>query len=274
MLKKMREEDASLPPEESTILATLLPGSLDTYRFDGRDSDALFNSYCKFTELVEGIADPSLISSHLGVCWLFGIVDSIVAPALFITSFSIPENAVRLVSAAYTSLWVLIGGLCFVAALRVCPATIRKLPSLLPGSRRPSQPLDLNNVIPVFLTASAFVGFAFLAFSTSNKFAVLIATLVILNFEFRYLLEAPTGGGRKVLADLTGFREFLRRADADRFNRENKPGYTPRTLEKYSGYAVALDVEHARGEEFAESMLELVQFDQAYSPRLPMIILL
>jgi hypothetical protein len=65
------------------------------------------------------------------------------------------------------------------------------------------------------------------------------------------------------------FREFLSRADADRFNRENKPGKTPEILEKYTAYAVALDVEQGWGEEFTENLLELLQFDQAYKIRTP-----
>jgi hypothetical protein len=48
-------------------------------------------------------------------------------------------------------------------------------------------------------------------------------------------------------------------------NRENRPGDTPEILEKYTAYAVALDVEHAWGEEFTENLLEMLQCDLAYS---------
>jgi hypothetical protein len=79
------------------------------------------------------------------------------------------------------------------------------------------------------------------------------------------LLEAPTNAGRAALVKLEGFREFLARAEAGQLNRENQPGETPETLEKYISYAVALDVEHAWGEEFTENLLEMLQFDLAYS---------
>jgi hypothetical protein len=82
---------------------------------------------------------------------------------------------------------------------------------------------------------------------------------------FRTLLEAPTDAGRAIIEKLDGFREFLCRTDADRLNRENKPGVTPETLEKFTAYAIALDAEHAWGEEFTENLLEIVQFDLAYS---------
>jgi len=48
-------------------------------------------------------------------------------------------------------------------------------------------------------------------------------------------------------------------------NRENEPGYTPDILENCTAYAVALDVEHGWGDEFVENLLEMIQFDAAYS---------
>lgn len=68
-----------------------------------------------------------------------------------------------------------------------------------------------------------------------------------------------------MIAELENFKEFLSRADSDRLNRENQPGETPAILEKYTAYAVALDVEHAWGEEFTGNILDLLQYDQAYS---------
>jgi hypothetical protein len=112
------------------------------------------------------------------------------------------------------------------------------------------------------------VGFALLAFLTSTHFALFLAALVTLNSMFRHPLDAPTRAGRKVLAELEGFCEFLSRADADRLNRENQPGHTPQTLEKYSAYVVALEVQHAWGEEFTENLLELLEIHKAYSGRL------
>jgi hypothetical protein len=92
-----------------------------------------------------------------------------------------------------------------------------------------------------------------------------------MNVFSRYLLNAPTSAGRKALAELTSFREFLSRADADRLNRDNTPGNTPDTLEPHTAYAVALGVEHGWGEEFAGDLLEMLEADQAYSlsARLP-----
>lgn len=142
----------------------------------------------------------------------------------------------------------------------------------------PAKPLTpppgLNDAVPVILIGPIFLGFSFLAYWTSLKFVTLAVALVLINFVFQHLLEAPTGEGRKAIAELENFREFLSRADAERWNRENDPGQTPEILDKYSAYAVALDVEHAWGEEFTANLLELLQFDQAtmcssQSPRCP-----
>jgi hypothetical protein len=83
-------------------------------------------------------------------------------------------------------------------------------------------------------------------------------------------MESPgpvSAAAHDVLSELSGFREFLARADADRLNRENSPGRTPEVLEKFTAYAVALDVERGWGEELAENLLELLQFDQVYGRR-------
>ena len=268
VLERLRESDGALPLDESVILTSLfVPASIHTYKFNARDCDRICEAYKKFRGTVEGIADPNLISAHIFV-WSCGLAISWVIIAIVIASLPIFDIASPWPSIAVTSLWILIGGSSLVAALRIWPATIRKLGSHLPGSRR-RRPLDLNDAIPVILLAPIFLGFSFLAYLTSLKFVLLAVALIIVNFIFRHSLEAPTSKGRKVLAELANFREFLSRADADRLNRENDPGQTPAVLEKYSAYAVALGVEHAWGEEFTANLLELLHFDEAYSMPTP-----
>jgi hypothetical protein len=268
VLERLSESDGSLPSDESVILTSIFnPASNHTCKFSARDCDRICEAYKKFCETVEGIADPKLISAHIGVWWC-GVAVSWAIIAMVIASLPIFDIASPWPSIAFMSLWILIGGCSLVAALRIWPATIRKLGSYLPGSRR-RRPLDLNDAIPFVLIAPIFLGFSFLAYWTSLKFVLLAVALIIVNFIFRHWLEAPTSEGRKVIAELVNFREFLSRADADRLNRENDPGQTPEVLEKYSAYAIALGVEHAWGEEFTGNLLELLQFDQAYDVPLP-----
>jgi Predicted membrane protein (DUF2207) len=271
VLEKLREPDGSLPLDESVILTTLFfPPSIHTYKFNGRDYDWICKAYEEFCRTVEGIADPSLISGH-SIAWWCGQTASWMIIVVVAASLTINKAASPLASIAYLGFWILIGGSSLVAALRVWPATLRKLISFLPGNKRPRRPLDLNDAVPVILIAPIFLGFSFLTYLTSLKFVLLAVGLIVMNFVFRHLLEAPTEEGRKVIAELDNFKEFLSRADADRLNRENQPGETPAILEKYSAFAVALDVEHAWGEEFTGNLLELLQIDQAYAVKTPRI---
>jgi hypothetical protein len=271
ILERLRKPGAELPPEEATLFASVFPSALNTYSFNGAEYHRLCGSYREFRSTVEGIAEPALISPHL-VLWFFGVAYSVEMPLT--VAFAVP-NLVHKASApslVFCGLVTLLGGSCLVAAVRVWPATLRKLASFLPFDGRPSRPLNLNDFVPVYLTATALIGFAFLASFISTQFALLTTALVFVHAVALHLLEAPTAAGRKLLAELDGFREFLSRADADRLNRENKPGRTPQTLEEYSAYAVALNVEHAWGEELTDELMELLQFEQAYE-RWPMFLL-
>ena len=261
VLEKLREPDEEVPLDESVIPAALFPSEgVHTYKFNRREYGRICKAYKNFCETVKGIADPTLISAHAGVWWC-GILVSCVILAMVTTSFP----SVALAQLAYLGVWVIAGGSSLVAALRVWPATIQKLTTFLPGSKSRRRPFDMNDAIPVILIGPIFLGFSFLAYWTSLKFVKLTVALITINFVFQHLLEAPTKEGRKTIAELKNFREFLSRADADRLNRENEPGQTPEILEKYSAYAVALDVEHAWGEEFTTNLLELLQFDQVYN---------
>ena len=57
----------------------------------------------------------------------------------------------------------------------------------------------MNDAVPVILIGPIFLGFSFLAYWTSLKFVTLAVALVLLNFVFQHLLEAPTGRAAKQL---------------------------------------------------------------------------
>jgi hypothetical protein len=269
-LTRLRESDSALPPEELYALAEVFPSGLETYQFDAHTGNSdLSRVYKGFEITVESIAVPKLISPRLGF-WLAGLAVASPAVVQVLALFPARDDHTSLMI-LYPVLWIVLGGFCLVAALRAWPATLRKLATLLPGSRRPACPPDLIDLTPFFLTTTAALAFGYLAFLSSPQFAVLVTSAVILGASTHNLLESPTRAGRRLLAELSGFREFLARADADRLNRENKPGHTPRVLEKYSGFAMALSVEKGWGEVFTSDLLQLLQFDRAYSVTPPEI---
>jgi hypothetical protein len=262
--EKLRDSDMQLPPEESDILSLLFPTVTTSYSFNASDTDRLFETYAHFRETVHDIATPELMSTH-GILWFVGLIYSLTSLEPIVFAFPRFGSDLPLASIGFLIAMIFVGGSCFVAALRVWPGTLRKIISFAPGRRHPRRPFNLNDAIPLFLTATALVGFMFVAVLTSTKLAGLAAAALAMNVFSRHLLDAPTSAGRRVLAELRAFREFVSRTDADSLEHQNEPGKTPRTLDPYISYAVALGVEHGWGEEFTENLLELLQVDQAYN---------
>ncbi|HUB58949.1 MAG TPA: hypothetical protein VL975_00680 [Candidatus Micrarchaeia archaeon] len=262
-LEKLKEPEGSVTPEESALLSGLFMNSLTRCSFNNVDSAAICGVYAEFRDVLETVAEQKLFSSHTGL-WLGGVAISAEAVLFAVPSVPFHADSRTIFSAAYVILWTLLGGFCFVAALRVWPATIRKLISWLPGVNRPRRPFAAEDATPIFLTATAGFGMAFLASLTSREFSGLVVAVLLVDTVFCHLMKAPTREGRRIIAELHNFREFLSRVDSDRLSLENDPGQTPRMIEAYSPYAIALDVEHAWGEEFADSLLALIQWNRAY----------
>ena len=65
------------------------------------------------------------------------------------------------------------------------------------------------------------------------------------------LLKAPSRGGRKIMDQIEGFREYLSVAEEDRLNVLNPPEKTPELFERFLPYAIALDCQNAWAAKFA-----------------------
>ena len=263
-LKKLKPTDESLPAEESCILESFFQGSFDKYEFRVTDVSLLTSTLHKFEKAIAEVAEPDLISRHWGL-WYTGTVFSMLILMAVIGSLPIHVNGRQLPGILYLCLLGALCGACFISALRVWPATFRKIISRLPGVSRPTRPFNISDTVPIVLSISALVGFGLLASTTSNQVALLVTAVLFMDVVFHHLCEAPTAEGREVIEELKGFRAFVARADADRLNRENSPGATPQTLEANTGYAVALSVERGWGEEFTANLLQLLEMDRAYT---------
>jgi hypothetical protein len=253
-----------LSSEEAVTLTGLFPGDGATCTFNTIDPGRICQAYSDFCQALKTEVEPQFLSPHTWF-WLFGAAYSLCA--VWVAAASIPALARSQWSLGdlYLMAWILLGGFCFVAALRVWPATIRKLISWLPGIDHLPRPFTWDDAAPIYLTASAAVGFGLLAYLSSRQFAAVLGAVLLVDIVSLQLLQAPTREGRKMIATLVNFRDFLSRVDADRLNRENEPGKTPRVLEQYAAYAIALDVENAWGEEFADHLLALIHWNEAYS---------
>ena len=82
-----------------------------------------------------------------------------------------------------------------------------------------------------------------------------IATIVLLFLTvafFAIIMKRPTLRGRKVLDEMMGFSDYLEVAEKDELNLRNPPEKTPQLFEAMLPYALALGVEQAWAEKFAD----------------------
>ncbi len=109
-------------------------------------------------------------------------------------------------------------------------------------------------------------GLFLLSEAVSIPAAGTLAGMGFLNALFYHLLKAPTLSGRKIMDQIEGFKLYLSVAEKDRLNLLNPPEKTPALFEKYLPYALALDVENAWSEQFAEVLAKAGTETQPYSP--------
>ena len=95
----------------------------------------------------------------------------------------------------------------------------------------------------------------------------LMVLVVAMNMAFYHLLKAPTMLGRRILDRIEGFKMFLGATEADRLQRMVPAERTPELYEKYLPYALALGVEQAWTEQFADVLATAMRPDgSGYHP--------
>ncbi len=95
----------------------------------------------------------------------------------------------------------------------------------------------------------------------------LMVVVVIMNMAFYHLLKAPTMLGRRILDRIEGFKMFLGATEGDRLQRVAPSERTPELYEKYLPYALALGVEQAWTEQFADVLSAAMRPDgSGYHP--------
>ncbi len=111
--------------------------------------------------------------------------------------------------------------------------------------------------IVVLVIAASMVGFVLI---------VVLLVLVGISLLFHHLLKAPTGAGRQLMDKIEGFKMFLSAVEKDRLNFLNPPEKTPELFEKYLPYALALGVEQAWSQQFAEVLAAAGRSGEGYTP--------
>jgi len=118
--------------------------------------------------------------------------------------------------------------------------------------------------LPFF--AGEIAGVIMLSSAVSIPTAMTLAAMGFLNGLFYRLLKAPTLSGRKIMDQIEGFKLYLSVAEQERLNLLNPPERTPELFERYLPYALALDVENAWSEQFAEVLARAGTGTEPYHP--------
>jgi len=98
------------------------------------------------------------------------------------------------------------------------------------------------------MTASLFA----LNVASGPTFLVIVSIVVmaLVVVVFAIIMRRPTGLGRHLLDEVSGFREYMEIAERDEMNLRNPPDKTPVLFEKYLPFALAMGVEQQWAERF------------------------
>lgn len=97
----------------------------------------------------------------------------------------------------------------------------------------------------------------FLLRTVAPAFANVTGLMILINMFAAPGMRSCTPGGRKVLNQIHGFREFLQSAEQDRLQQLNLPGETVLAGHEYLPYAIALDIKEDWGDELGiKAMVE------------------
>jgi predicted membrane protein DUF2207 len=122
---------------------------------------------------------------------------------------------------------------------------------------KPTRPTLAQRLQPIVIALLFFVlpGFliASLAMPRAKFFVLSLLLALVLNSTFMVVMRAPTQEGRKVLAQLAGFREFLVRVEQDQLERMNTPAEKAEMMDRFLPYAIALGVKEGWGDTMASA---------------------
>ena len=263
------DSSARLESEEQLIADDLFRGLTSEHYVGGKlisTIDARTNSRClsQLTTLertarsvrnaLESAIEPELLSSHFA--WF--------VPGLTLTLWCLiaalyPEvdglrqaqgpGPVLMPALALVAVWALL------ATIKTLPATLYKLKSHLPGRTPRPLPMVKSDRVVFILLLVALVSLVLFAWITSVPFALQLGGFLMANLFGLVALRTPTAAGYALLAQLSDFRMFLAQVDSDRVNRMNAPTAPSPIAEKYWAWALALNVEHAWGEQLTAAIL-------------------
>jgi hypothetical protein len=206
---------------------------------------------CSVRDSIESSVEPELISPHFA--WL--------VPGFLVSMWSLlaalyPEIDGLLARQGQLILLPAIAAAWSVqATVKTLPAIFLKIKSRLPWCEPRALPFAKRDLMTVVMLSVAAASLGVIAWISSPLLALQFGVFLLLNMGGLLALRAPTSEGHRLLREMADFRVFLVQVDSDRVNRLNPPDATAPSAEKYWPWALALDVEHGWGEQFAAEVL-------------------
>lgn len=249
---------ASLEAEEDVIAQALFSRNVPSVRLS--ELHKLESIARNVRSALESSAEPDLISPHFSWfvpaltmslwCFLAGLYPEM-------ESLAKSDGIALLMFPAFFSVWGLL------ATFKTLPAMLSKLKSFLPGRTGHPQRLVKADLTAPFMVTVAAASLGVIAWATSLQLAMLFGSFVTVNLAGLMALRSPTGTGHQLLDQLSDFRMFFATVDSDRVNRLNTPNVPSPNAEQYWAWALAFDIEHAWGEQFAAAVLNRLGPDSA-----------
>ncbi|MHA1154054.1 MAG: DUF2207 domain-containing protein [Alphaproteobacteria bacterium] len=240
-------EEVDLAPGEATVARKLFSYGQNEVQLKQKNHKRLGKAQKALKKSLQRDYEKTYFLTNTGL-FLPGLAITLMTFGLVAVFGTEPAGA------AFITLWLSFWSLgCYALANAVIGAW-RKTTTTATGT---GSLLQAGGAIYITLFAVPFFGgwiFGawFLVESVSVAAALTLACVLLADVVFYDLLKAPTRLGRKVLDRLEGFELYLSVAEEDRMNFHNPPERTPELFEKFLPYALALGVEQAWSEQFAE----------------------
>lgn len=241
-----------LAPEEDALARTLFKG-YDCFDFD--------LSNFQFREALEALrcalVDTTYFSKHIllsAPAWIIsgtGVLLALRQANFFLRIVESQNDPVLLALLSLLALAVAYLGV----RIRSLPNTLEKIGSRLPESTTPKRPWLGSDSAFLIVGIGAMVLFALL----STFLAVLLtACFLALNVLFFHALQGLSADGRKTLAQINEYKNFLAGTAADRISRMNACTSAPAEFTAEHAYAIAFHLDLGWGEQFVGAIAELI----------------
>lgn len=228
-LKKLRDEDGSLPPEENNLLRILFRNNHEIDLL-AEASPSLRVAVSTLTSDLDLAERQKLFQKNWSWAW-WGILLSVLTLIAMVITLPTSKQFIAGFLSFWLSIWT-------VAVFAVISASAK-------AWRSKSRTAVVTTFGALVFTAAEVGALIAFSFTVGLWAAAGLALLLITNAVFIHLLRKLTPEGRQLMDQIEGFKQFLTMVDSDRLQRMDAPAKTPALFEKCLPYALALGVEQA-----------------------------